>query len=164
MSSEHCKHPHAEGGEACKAKGLEHTAVSPLAKSPAVVVVNHIVNLVTDHWALHLTQAVRVATSEVHRVEVEVLLLIKVWKAPVDSDVFKCQIIPLIRVRIIRNAVLMDILAFPESSIDFDELHRVLLLGSAALVAVLSVNPASVNNDSGTLDAHGIALLSYSGS
>lgn len=52
------------------------------------MVVNNVINLVLNRGALQLGEAVGVR-SKVHRVEVEVFLLVKVWQFPVDADVFQ---------------------------------------------------------------------------
>lgn len=88
---------------------------------------------------------------QVNSLEVIVLALIKVREFPVDTDIFKGKIVPVIVVRVIGFFVIMNILALSPDSSELHKFSLVDFIRSASLVFKFSRNPASVDDDGSSI-------------
>lgn len=142
----------AEGAEA--ATHSHQVLVHGLVRhSPLVVVLNNLVGGRSLAGRLNAVKtSVVVLGGQVDQLEVVVLGIVVVGQVPEHADVLQTQVVPLVRVGVVGDLVVVHILATAPGAGHLNELTRELLIGSATSVAVLSWDPASVNDDSSAID------------
>ena len=101
-------------------KGHKELIVRLLRPAPLVVFIDHFINAVSCYRCCLLPG--RVFSMDINTVEVVVLGFIEVWQIPVEANVLQAQVIPIVVVRIIRDLVIMDVLAWHVAAIDLDKL------------------------------------------
>ena len=99
-----------------------------------------------------------ISVLEVNSLEVVVLALVSIGQVPKNTDILQGNIVPLISVRIVWCLIVMQVGALPPAALDLDEFSGVQLLWPASLVLQSSWNPASVHNDSCSLNQDRILL------
>jgi len=124
---------------------------------PAVVVSNDIVRCLNLRGTV-LLQVV-VVSLQVDQLEVVVLGFVEVGQVPEDANVLKTQVVPLVAVRVVGHLVFMHVLSLSPGAGQFHELTGVDLLGSGALVTVLSRDPSTVHNNGSTLDVNRVLFV-----
>lgn len=133
--------------------------MSSLTPSPAIVTINYFVRNICSYGWLNLFHSLDFIVTDINCLEVIKLSFIKVWQVPVYSYVFKTKIMPFICIRIVGNFVVMDIFSLSPSTSDFNELSCVDFLRSTSFIPILSRNPASVYDNSSTINFDWINFL-----
>ena len=98
----------------------EELIVRLLSPAPLVVFIDNFVDTVSHNWCYFYSRIV--FSLDIHTVEVVVLGFIEVWNIPVKAKVLQAQVIPIVCIRVIRNRVLMDALAWHVAATDLDKL------------------------------------------
>ena len=101
-------------------KGNKELIVRLLRPAPLVVFIDHFIDTVSCYRCCF--HPGRVLSFDIHTVEVVVLGFIEVWQIPVEANVLQAQVIPIVCIRVVRNRVFMDVLAWHVAAIDFDKL------------------------------------------
>ena len=101
-------------------EGSKELIVRLLRPAPLVVFIDHFIDTVSCYRCC--LRPGRVLSLDIHTVEVVVLGFIEVWQIPVEANVLQAQVIPIVVVRVIRDLVIMDVLAWHVAAIDLDKL------------------------------------------
>ena len=124
------------------------------------MVVDHVVNFVLNCWTfVPQFREVIWFGLKVNCMKVKELALIKFWQLPVDANVLQSQIIPLVRIWVVRYAIIVYVFAFSKSPIDFNQLLRVLFCRTASSISILGRDPASINNNCCSFEADWILFV-----
>jgi hypothetical protein len=91
--------------------------------------------------------------------EVVIFGLIPVRKIPENTNVLEGKVVPFVVIWIIWDLVVMEILTSSENSSDFNKLSGVDLGWSVSLISKVSWDPASIDNDSRSLNFDGITIV-----
>ena len=123
--SEYCVESHGhsankEGDCADGCKRHKELIVRLFSPAPLVVFIDNFIETVS-HYRRCLNSGF-VFPIDIDTVEVVVLAFIEVWQIPVEGNVFQAQVIPIVCIRVIRNRVLMDALAWHVAATDLDKL------------------------------------------
>ena len=92
-----------------------------VTNSPSVVLENHIINAVSLDWGLAIHHSSSGILIDVHCSEVVELALVEVGQVPVKSDIFECEVVPVIVVWVVWDLVVMDVLSFQPGTSYFDQ-------------------------------------------
>ena len=98
----------------------EELIVRLLSPAPLVVFIDNFVDTVSHNWCYFYSRIV--FSLDIHTVEVVVLGFVEVRQIPVEGYVFQAQVIPIVCIRVVRNRVFMDVLAWHVAAIDSDKL------------------------------------------
>ena len=85
--------------------------------------------------------------------EVIVLAFVEVGQVPVNANIFEAQIVPLIGVWVVWYGVVVNVLAWHETSSEFDKFAGVQLSWAAAPLLVPGGDPAALHDQSCSVDA-----------
>lgn len=115
---------------------------------PFIVLINNLIRSSSyRELCLRLIAIESLSLLETNLLEVIELAFVVVGKVPVDADVLKGHVVPVVVIRVVRDLVIVHVLALAPYSSQLNKFTRVKLLGSAALVLEFSRNPSSVNDD-----------------
>lgn len=130
--------------------------MSLLGPSPTVVLIDDLIGSVNNHGTGRSSFAVLVI--EIHTVEVVELALVEVGQVPVDADVLKAQIVPIVGVGVVWDSVVMHVLASHEAASDLDEFATVKFFRSAGSLTISSGHPSAFHDQGSTCDRDRVSL------
>jgi len=130
--------------------------VGGFVPSPVVVIFDKFVRRSRDDRRLSISLAFGTLGTKVDFLEVVVFAFIEIGEIPEESHVLETEVGPLVVVGVVRYLIFMYSVSLSPGASHADNLTRVTLLRSAALVTVLSRDPSTVNNNGGSLNLNGV--------
>jgi len=121
-----------------------------------VELVNNFIDGVHTDWSL--SSLCLVLSINIDSVEIVEFGFVEVRQVPVDANVFKAQVVPIVIIGVVGHCVVMDVLASHEAASKLDELAAVNFVRSADSLTVSSWDPSAFDDQSSAIDLDRVAL------